>query len=287
MTINKPEQKRPSLIRRLIKLLHGAPKDKHALLVQLREAEKRGLFSMDAMRMFEGVMQVSEVQVRDIMIPRSQMVVLDLDASLEEILPIVIESNHSRFPVIGDNRDHIVGILLAKELLKFCHLTTHIPFRIQNLLRPTVIIPESKRLDVLLKEFRQNRNHMAIVVDEYGGVSGLVTIEDVLEQIVGDIEDEYDIEDDTYIRKQDEHKYLIKALTPIEDFNHFFGSAFDHKENDTVGGLIIQEFGHLPRRGEELTIERWHFKVLKADKRRVRALQVTIPESSSDDDEEG
>jgi magnesium and cobalt transporter len=221
------------------------------------------------------------MQVRDIMVPRAQMAVVERDAPLGQILPLVIESAHSRFPVVGDSRDEVVGILLAKDLLAYGGPDGSGSFNVRDLLRPAVFIPESKRLNVLLKEFRASRNHMAIVVDEYGGVAGLVTIEDVLEQIVGEIVDEHDIEEDAYIKKHNDNVYAVKALAPIEEFNNYFHSNFSDEEFDTIGGLVMQRFGRLPRRGEVLTIDRFRFKVLNADSRRIHLLQVTERRSSA------
>ncbi len=253
----------------------------------LRRVQRDGLIDADALAMIEGVLQVAEMQVRDIMIPRSQMVVLERDSSTQELLPHIIGSGHSRFPVIGESRDEVVGILLAKDLLRYPARDSGNGFNIREVLRPAVFIPESKRLNILLKEFRASRNHMAIVVDEYGGVSGMVTIEDVLEQIVGEIEDEHDIEEEAFIRKHSEMHYSVKALTPIEDFNEAFGTDYPDDEFDTVGGLVIHELGHLPKRGERVTIGHILFKVLRADNRRIHVLQLTIlppsPESEPPD----
>jgi len=264
-----------SWLERLSFALLGEPKDREQLVELLRDAQQRELLDPEALTMIEGVLQVAEMQVRDIMVPRAQMAVVERDASLEKILPVVIESAHSRFPVIGDNRDEVVGILLAKDLLAYYGQDNTRTFNVRDILRPAVFIPESKRLNVLLKEFRASRNHMAIVVDEYGGVAGLVTIEDVLEQIVGEIVDEHDIEEDTYIKKHNDNVYAVKALTPIEEFNHYFFSNFSDDEFDTIGGLVMHRFGRLPRRGEVISIDRFRFKVLNADSRRIHLLQVT------------
>lgn len=260
---------------RLSQALLGEPKDREQLMLLLRDAQQRDLLDPDALGMIEGVLQVSEMQVRDIMVPRAQMVVVEQDAGLKDILPVVTESAHSRFPVIGDNRDEVAGVLLAKDLLSYFGPDGEQRFHVRDILRPAVFIPESKRLNILLKEFRASRNHMAIVVDEYGGVAGLVTIEDVLEQIVGEIVDEHDIEEDTYIKKHNENVYAVKALTPVEEFNSYFNSNFSDEEFDTIGGVIMQRFGRLPRRGEVITIDRFRFKVLNADSRRLHLLQVT------------
>ena len=264
-----------SWLERLSFALLGEPKDREQLVELLRDAQQRELLDPEALTMIEGVLQVAEMQVRDIMVPRAQMAVVERDAPLEEILPVVIESAHSRFPVIGDNRDEVVGILLAKDLLAYYGQDNAKGFNVRDILRPAVFIPESKRLNVLLNEFRASRNHMAIVVDEYGGVAGLVTIEDVLEQIVGEIVDEHDIEEDTYIKKHNDNVYAVKALTPIEEFNHYFFANFSDEEFDTIGGLVMHRFGRLPRRGEVISIDRFRFKVLNADSRRIHLLQVT------------
>ncbi|MBI2778240.1 MAG: CBS domain-containing protein [Gammaproteobacteria bacterium] len=265
-----------SWLERLSHVLLGEPKDREQLIELLRDAQQRQLLDSDALAMIEGVLQVSEMQVRDIMVPRAQMVVVDRDAALQEILPVITESEHSRFPVIGDSRDEVIGILLAKDLLGYFVTGRHTVFNVRDILRPAVFIPESKRLNVLLKEFRASRNHMAIVVDEYGGVSGLVTIEDVLEQIVGEIADEHDIDEDAYIKKHSDFNYTVKALTPIDEFNSYFGSDFSDEEFDTIGGLVVHDFGKVPRRGEALAIGRFRFKVLHADNRRIHLLQVTM-----------
>jgi magnesium and cobalt transporter len=257
-----------------LSLLLGEPRDREQLVELLRDAQHRGLIDTDALAMIEGVLQVAEMQVRDIMIPRSQMVVLDRDTPPEEWLPTVIRTGHSRFPVIGESRDEVVGILLAKDLLRHFTEARNGTFDAREVLRAPVFIPESKRLNVLLKEFRANRNHMAVVVDEYGGVAGIVTIEDVLEQIVGEIEDEHDVEEGAFVLKHGDGRYTVKALTPIQDFNEYFGAGFSDEEFDTVGGLVLHGFGHLPRRGETTDIGRFRFKVLRADNRRVHLLQV-------------
>lgn len=266
---------KPSWFERLSKALLREPQDREQLISLLREAEQRDLIDSNALAMIEGVLQISEMQVRDIMIPRAQMVVIEQEKEPEQFLPMVIESGHSRFPVIGENRDEVVGILLAKDLLSY-RLDPKQRFLIRDLLRPTVFVPEGKHLNTLLQEFRLNRNHMAIVVDEYGGVAGLVTIEDVLEQIVGEIEDEYDIDEETFIKKISDNQYTVKALTPIEEFNEYFSAKLSDEEFDTVGGLVMQAFGHLPKRGEVTTIRHFRFKVLHADNRRIRLLRVTL-----------
>lgn len=270
-----------SFLTKIGQMLKGEPKNKEQLLQQLREAQNNGLLDADSLRMIEGVLQVSDMCVSEIMLPRAEIVAINKDATLEEILPIAIKSGHSRFPVIGENKDEVVGILLAKDLLNY-HLEETDRFSIKDILRPAAFIPENKRLGILLNEFRKNRNHIAIVVDEYGGVSGLVTIEDVLEQIVGDIEDETDVDKDVYIRKHKDKHYSIKAITPIEEFNHFFQTQLKDDEFDTIGGLVLQGFGHLPKRGETITIDGIEFKVLRANNRRIQVLQTTLapPEKS-------
>lgn len=275
MNDDVPLQQR-SWLERLSQALLREPKDREQLVTLLRDAQQRDLLDSQALTMIEGVLQISEMQVRDIMIPRAQMIVIEHDAALEEFLPLVIESAHSRFPVIGENRDEVIGILLAKDLLNYSFQKATPRFQIRDILRPTVFVPESKHLNALLEEFRLNRNHMAIVVDEYGGVAGLITIEDVLEQIVGEIEDEYDIDDETFIKPHNETQFTVKALTPIEDFNEFFNSDLDTTEFDTVGGLVMHAFGHLPKRGETILIGRFRFKVLHADNRRIHLLKVTL-----------
>ncbi len=260
---------------RLSGMIHRDPQDRLQLLELLRLLTNRDIIDNDAFSMIEGVLQVSEIQVRDIMVPRSQMVVVEQNDLPREFLPIIIESQHSRFPVIGENRDEVIGILLAKELLRFA-LSGQDNFTIKTIIRPALFIPESKRLNVLLKEFRLNRNHMAIIVDEYGGVSGLVTIEDVLEQIVGDIEDEYDIDElSIFIKKLKENLYTVKALTPIDKFNEYFHSRFSDENFDTIGGLVMQQFGKLPQKGDSVIINQYQFKVLHADNRRISVLRVS------------
>lgn len=255
--------------------LMSEPRDRGQLLDLLRGAHQRQIIDPDALAMLEGVMQVSEMQVRDIMIPRAQMDVVRRDASLEEIIPVLTESAHSRFPVIGDDRDEVEGILLAKDMLRYFAPEFRSDFAMQDILRPAVFVPESKRLNVLLTEFRNSRNHMAIVVDEYGGVAGLVTIEDVLEQIVGEIDDEHDIEDFlTHILRHEHGRFTIKALTPIEEFNAYFNTDYSDEEFDTIGGFVVHRFGHVPRRGEELDLDDFRVRVLRADNRRVHLLEL-------------
>lgn len=266
-----------SWLERLSSLLSREPEDREELIEILHAAFEKNLLDADALAMIEGVMQVSEMQVRDIMIPRSQMDVIDITDPPEKFIPFVIEAAHSRFPVIDENKDDIIGILLAKDLLRYY---AGEDFNVRDMLRPAVFIPESKRLNVLLKDFRSNRNHIAIVVDEYGGVAGMVTIEDVLEQIVGDIEDEYDYdEDEDNIFQDTRGRYRIKALTGIADFNDALGTSFSDEEFSTIGGLVISKFGHLPKRGEQIIFDHLKFIVLRADSRRVHSLLLErIPE---------
>ncbi len=260
----------------LKQLLLREPANIEQLLDVLRGAQRRHLIDMDALAMLEGVLQVDEMQVRDIMIPRSQVVFLERDADQDVLVRTITESGHSRFPVNGDSRDEVVGVLLAKDMLPYASGRGEGRLNVRDILRPAVFVPESKRLNVLLKEFRSSRNHMAIVVDEYGGVAGMVTIEDVLEQIVGEIEDEHDVEEDYAIRRHSEMHYTIKALTPIEDFNEYFGTRYSDEEFDTIGGLVVHQIGHLPKRGERTVIDNLLFKVLRADNRRVHMLQLTL-----------
>jgi magnesium and cobalt transporter len=239
----------------------------------LAEFRDRGILAPEEFAMLQGVLEVASIQVRDIMVPRSHMVVLAKDEPPDVLLKAIIASNHSRFPVIGDDRDEVVGIVLAKDVLK--HVASDgDSLDIDSLLRPAVFIPESKRLNTLLTEFRQSHNHMAIVVDEYGGVSGLATIEDVLEQIVGEIDDEHDPEEAASIQPQDDGLYFVLALTRIEDFNEFFAADISDEEYDTVGGLVMHELGRLPRRGEQLDYAGYRFKVLRGDRRRIHTLEV-------------
>jgi len=260
----------------LNQLFHGEPKNRDDLLELIRDSEQNDLIDPDTRDMLEGVMDIAEQRVRDIMIPRSQMVTLKRNQTLEECLAVIIESAHSRFPVISEDKDHVEGILMAKDLLPFMSSESE-PFSMEKVLRPAVVVPESKRVDRMLKEFRSQRYHMAIVIDEFGGVSGLVTIEDILELIVGEIEDEYDDEEDRDIRQLSRHTYTIRALTPIEDFNEVFNTHFSDEEVDTIGGLVMQGFGHLPARGESIEIDGYQFKVAMADSRRIIQVHVKIP----------
>lgn len=269
------EPGKPSLFERLSSLLLREPEDREELIELLHSAFERKLLDAEALSMIEGVLQVSETQVRDVMIPRSQMDMIDVAESPENFIPFVIETAHSRFPVFEDNRDNVIGILLAKDLLRFY---AEEEFSVRDMLRPAVFVPEAKRLNVLLKEFRANRNHIAIVVDEYGGVSGLVTIEDVIEQIVGDIEDEYDFDEtEDNILADRSGRFRVKAVTEIADFNNHFGTHFSDEDYDTVGGLVVAHFGRLPKRGDTIGIEGFSFQVLRADSRKVHSLLVEKP----------
>jgi magnesium and cobalt transporter len=258
------------------------PADREELLETLRAAQRGNLFDHDALSMIEGVLEVSTMQVRDIMIPRAQLDFVQEDDSLEEMLPVIIKSGHSRFPVFSEDRGTVVGILLAKDLLRYLEPGANIPFVLEDIMRPAVFVPESKRLNVLLKEFRDSQNHMAIIVDEYGAAAGLVTIEDVLEQIVGDIEDEHDTDEiGLNILARGNRRFTIKALTPVEDFNSFFNADFDEEKFDTVGGVVTNAFGHVPHRDESVTIGSFQFRVVKADSRRIHLLELSISQPAS------
>lgn len=261
---------------RVLQAVSGEPRDREDLLEDLREAGESGLIDAEAASMVEGVLAVADQQVRDIMVARSAMVVVEQASPLREVLGVVVESGHSRFPVIGDDRDQVVGILLAKDLLR--HVGDDSGFNLARLLRPPVFVPESKRLNVLLREFRASRNHIAIVVDEYGGVAGLVTIEDVIEQIIGDIDDEYDVEEDLPVRRDGPCSFTVNALTRLEDFNEAFGVSLPEDEFDTIGGYVAHAFGRVPRRGDHTTLDGLEFRVLRAAKRRIELLRVVTAE---------
>ena len=264
-----------SFLGRIAQAFTDGPKTRNDLLELLYAAGETGLLDQDALSIVEGAIQVTDMQVRDVMIPRSQMVVVQVEQNPREFMPLIISSAHSRFPVAGENPNEIVGVLLAKDLLPFALEGNLDQFDIHQHLRKCTFIPESKRLNVLLREFRLTRNHMAVVVDEYGGIAGLITIEDVLEQIVGEIEDEHDADDDDgNIKPFEDDGYIVKALTPIEDFNEFFDVGFPDDEFDTIGGLVTQQFGHLPIKGETVTLDEFIFDVLASDNRRIRLLQV-------------
>ncbi|MCY4472009.1 MAG: CBS domain-containing protein [Kistimonas sp.] len=262
-------------LEKLKQVFSDHPLTRDEFLDQLRDAEHNDLFDREALNIIEGALQVADMQVREVMVPRAQMVCVQADQSPEAFLPAVINSAHSRFPVIGASKDEILGVLLAKDLLHLLLKKDRSQFSIRKHLRPARVIPESKRLNVLLNDFRSNRSHMAIVIDEYGGVAGLVTIEDVLEQIVGDIEDEYDVEDDSFIKSLGDDEFVVKALTPVDEFNSSFRTHFSERDFDTIGGVVMQQFGRLPRRGETLEREALRFQILNADSRRIRLLRVT------------
>ena len=257
----------------LADLFSDGPEDLAQLMEQLREAAERGLFDEDALNIIFGALHVGDMHARDIMVPRSSLVVVEEDQDLATLLPLIIESQHSRFPVVGDDMDDVKGILHAKDLLPLL-LNPDAKFSIKDCIRPATVVPESKRLNVLLQQFRRTRNHMAVVVDEYGHISGGVTIEDVLEQIVGEIEDEYDVDDDSVVKQMENNSYHVKANASIEDFNAHFDTQISAEEFDTIGGVVLKAFGHVPDRGETVQIEGLHFEVLNADSRRLRLLRV-------------
>ncbi len=265
-----------SWLERIAAIFTAEPQDLSDLEEVFVEANARQLIDNDTKGMLQGVLEISKMRARDIMVPRSQMATIDIDQPLAEFLPILLENNHSRYPVVNEDKDHIEGILIVKDILQYA-LTPDTNWQLKDLLRPAVIIPESKRVDALLKEFRQKRYHMAIVVDEYGGVSGLITIEDILEQIVGDIEDEHDDEEGSDIRKLGSHVFLVSALTPLDEFNESFGTRFDEEEASTIGGIVLHAFGHMPVKGETLELGGLTFKVNKANSRRLVQLQVIKP----------
>jgi len=275
MNDERAESSHKSWLERLSSALMGEPKDRDELMALLRDAQQRELLDADSFKMMEGVMKVSETQVRDVMIPRAQMVVLEHDWNLERLIAEIVESGHSRLPVIDESKDNVIGILIVKDLLSHA-FDRREDFDLRALLRPAKYIPESKRLNILLKEFRGNRLHMAIVVDEYGGVAGLITIEDVLEEIVGEIDDEHDTDDDSaFIRSQGD-SFIVKALTPVEDFNAYFQATLSDERADTVGGLVMMELGRLPKGGETVDLDRFHFRVLRADNRRIHLLETSL-----------
>ena len=272
---NESDRSPSGLLRKLSQAFSAEPQDRADLLAQLRDAQERGIMDSDALEMIEGVLTVADIHVRDVMVPRAQMVCVRRDDPPSKLLPIVTESGHSRFPVLDADKDDVVGILLAKDLLRVVATGYDDEnFDIRECMRTAVVVPESKRVNVLLKEFRRNRNHMAIVVDEYGGVAGLVTIEDAIEQIVGDIDDEFDVEDELNIRRDGEHQFVVRGDTPIDEFNDSFKTALSDDEFDTIAGLVMKQLGHLPRRGETLRIEDLELRVLRADRRRIDSLKV-------------
>ncbi|MFK7831413.1 MAG: HlyC/CorC family transporter [Congregibacter sp.] len=269
-----------TLLGRIAQVFSSEPRSREDLHEVLKLAMENDIIDEDARSIIDGAMAVSAMQARDIMVPRPQMVVIKAESSMQEILPQIVKSKHSRYPVIGDGPDDVLGILLAKDLLPQILAEDRVSyesFDVRDLLRQTVVVPESKRLNVLLREFRENRNHMAIVIDEYGGVAGLVTIEDVLEEIVGEIEDETDEAEDLFIRQISEDDFFVKALTPIEDFNSYFEVAFSDDEFDTIGGVVMHAFGHMPARNEVTHIEGFEFKVINADQRKIHSLRLRPP----------
>jgi hemolysin (HlyC) family protein len=273
--ITHPTKPQRRWLERFVHFLSGEPRDREALVDVLREAEQREIVDADALAMMESVLLLSQLRVRDIMIPRSQMVAIQENDPLPTIFATVTKHGHSRFPVLGDHRDTMIGILHAKDLLNY-DPTQPESFDLSDIIRPAVVVPESKSLDTLLNDFRQNRNHMAIVVDEYGSVAGFVTIEDVLEQIVGDIADEFDIDEDAFVKQHPDGRYIIKAHMPIHEFNEYFHESFDESEFDTVGGLVTHEFGYVPKRGEQIRLGRYQFSVLNGTQRRICLLQGVL-----------
>ncbi|MCK5522097.1 MAG: CBS domain-containing protein [Thiomargarita sp.] len=262
-------------------VLLNKPQDKKQLITLLQDAQQRNLFTAETLSMIEGALKVSEKHVRDVMIPRGQMVVLEIHAPPEQLINTIIESGHSRFPVIGENRDDVQGIFLAKDLLNYYAKNETHQFHMRDVMRPAVFIPESKRLNVLLREFRTSHNHMAIIVDEYSGIAGLITIEDVIEQIVGDIDDEYDIDDEIFINQIRNNSYTVLALTPIEEFNTYFKSELSDEEFDTINGLLLQAFGYLPKKGESMELGGFLFEITQVNARRIQSLQVKPLSSTS------
>ncbi len=283
MSEDPPEPSR-SWRRRAWQALTGEPGSRTELITMLRSAEQRNLLDNKALGIIEGALLVSDMQAGEIMVPRSRVVFVKLDQDPQDFLNTVIWSGHSRFPVLGDDPNLVIGILLAKDLLPLAREARKPGFILHDVLRPSTAIPESKRLNVLLQEFRTTKNHLAVVYDEYGNISGIVTIEDVLEQIVGDIEDEFDLEEEGYINQHVDGSYTLKAVMPIDDFNDQFGTTYSDDEFDTIGGMVTNRFGHLPERAEEVSIDGYVFKVLNADGRRVHLLQLTLPERDEQDD---
>ena len=279
MANKQDEEKKPKTIRswleRLTALLTREPKTRAQLTEVLRDAEDRNVLSAEMLGMIESILQVSEMQVREVMVPKAQMVSVSKNFKFEDLLPIIIESGHSRFPVVDTTGKDVIGILLAKDILKFFYNRDPSEFKMESFIRPAIFLPQSKRLDILLREFRVNRNHIAIVLNEYGHVAGLVTIEDVLEQIVGDIEDEYDIdEEDSHIKKLEDGSYIVKASTVIDEFTEYFHTQFSDEEFDTIGAIVLHGFGYLPKRGETYKTQNLRFKVLHSDNRRIYLLEV-------------
>lgn len=279
MMTDEPQNEKPnktrSWIERILAVLAGEPQNREELMEILRDAQDRHVVSAEILSMIERVLQVSEMQVREVMVPKAQMIFVEKNQGLEKILPVVIESGHSRFPVFDPANKDIIGILLAKDILKFCFAKDTSQFKLADMLRPAIFTPQSKRLNVLLREFRINRNHLAIVLDEYGHITGLITIEDVLEQIVGEIEDEYDVDEEAdHIKKLDDGSYIVKATTSIKDFNDYFAVKLKHEQTETLGSFLLKTFGHLPHRGETVRLQNFRFRVLHSDNRRIYLLEV-------------
>lgn len=285
MTSNDEENPKPrSWLERLSAMIAREPQNQEQVMEILRDAEDRDVLSSEKLGMIERILQVSEMQVREIMVPKAKMILVNKDSTLDEVLAIVIESGHSRFPVMDNNEEKIIGVLLAKDILKHTWKKESNDFNISKIARPPIFTSQSKRLDILLREFRVNHNHLDIVLDEYGHVAGLVTIEDVLEQIVGEIEDEYDFdEEDVYIKKLADESFIVKAQTPIEEFNHYFHTKLDEEDFDTIGGIISQQFGHLPKRGEHIKLQGLRFKILHSDNRRVYLLEVKLAKNRKEE----
>ncbi len=269
---------------KISQIFKDEPQSKADVVDVIEVAAENDLIDQSTKSMIDGVLEIADLRIRDIMIPRSQMITLDLEDSPEQFIPAMIESGHSRFPVVSEDKDHVEGILLAKDLLNLL-VDREREIDLKAMLRPIVVVPESKRVDTLLKEFRQNRYHMSVVVDEYGGVSGLVTIEDILELIVGEIEDEFDSEDAQTedIRQVSKHVYMVQALTELDEFNEYFKTSFDEEEADTIGGIVLHQFGHMPEKGEEVEIAGIQFKVHTADTRRIQQLTVTLPKEEKEE----
>jgi len=270
------ESRKPNMFSALFDKFFKEKDARAELLKNIRDAQRKGVISLDALMMIEGVFQVSEMRVRDIMVPRSHLVVVQEDLGVEDMLAIVANSGHSRFPVVDESLDEVVGILLAKDLTHYNDAESRKSFELKDILRSAVFVPESKRLNVLLKDFRESRNHMAMVIDEYSGVAGLVTIEDVLEQIVGEIDDEHDDADVTNIRRSGFQRYGVRGLTPLDEFNQYFDSVLKHDKFETIAGLVTFELGHLPERGEEVTIGGFRFEIVSANSRRINNMQVSL-----------
>jgi len=269
------EDDTPGWFEKLRQFLQVEPQNRDELINLLRDAEERALIDSDTLRMMEGVIQFAQLQVRDIMIPKNQMIAISKNADLNTVLEIIRSSGHSRFPVTGDSSDEVIGILHAKDLFRFNLSENDTSFDLEDIVRHASMIPDSKRLDLLLSEFRTNRNHMAIVVDEYGAVSGFVTIEDIIEQIIGDIEDEFDIDEEDFIKMHDSHHFVLKGHTPIEEFNEQLHANFSDEQYDTISGIVMNQFGYLPKKGETIEIDGWEFKVINSDARRIKLLACT------------